>query len=241
MRIIIIRHGEPNYAQDTLTKNGFKEAKALAKRLLKEKIDYVYVSPLGRAKDTAKEYLKKSKKKMIILDWLQEFPYKIEDEETHTLRIPWDFKVEYFTSKEEMYDDSRYLQLPLFKKSEVYEGYQYVVKCFDELLEKHGYVRYNKHYKVTHSNKDTLVFFCHLGLESVLLSRLFNLPFVAIAQHFAPSPSSLSILYSEERKPGVAQFRAQCLGDISHLYKYKIAPSFMGRFKENSFDSTRGD
>ncbi len=241
MRIIIIRHGEPNYAQDTLTKNGFKEAKALAKRLVKEKIDYVYVSPLGRAKDTAKEYLKKSKKESIVLDWLQEFPYQIIDEETRKPRIPWDFNVEYFTSKEEMYDNSRYLQLPLFKESDVYGGYQYVTNHFDELLEKHGYVRYNKHYKVTHSNKDTLVFFCHLGLESVLLSHLFNLPFVAIAQHFAPAPSSVTILYSEERKEGIAQFRAQCLGDISHLYHKKMTPSFMGRFRENSFDNSRRD
>lgn len=241
MRIIIIRHGEPDYAKDSLTENGFKEAHALSKRLLKEKIDYVYISPLGRAKDTAKEYLKQSQKQFMVLDWLKEFPYKIEDEESHLPRIPWDFKVEYFTSKEEMYDNSRYLELPLFKNSEVYEGYHYVIENLDKLLEKHGYVRHGKYYEVTHSNKDTLVFFCHLGLESVLLSHLFNLPFIAIAQHFAPAPSSVSILYTEERKPKVAQFRAQCLGDLSHLYQEKIEPSFMGRFRENDFDDTRSD
>lgn len=87
MRIIIIRHGEPDYAKDSLTENGFKEAHALSKRLLKEKIDYVYISPLGRAKDTAKEYLKQSQKQFMVLDWLKEFPYKIEDEESHYLEF----------------------------------------------------------------------------------------------------------------------------------------------------------
>ena len=55
MRIVFIRHGDPDYAHDTLTEKGRKEASLLA-----ENIEYlgleqavVYVSPLGRARDTA--------------------------------------------------------------------------------------------------------------------------------------------------------------------------------------------
>ena len=42
MRILIIRHADPDYANDTLTEKGWKEASLLADRLQKEKIDYFY-------------------------------------------------------------------------------------------------------------------------------------------------------------------------------------------------------
>jgi tetrapyrrole methylase family protein/MazG family protein len=52
MRILIIRHGDPDYANDTLTEKGHREASLLAQKLKNEKIDHIFCSPLGRAKDT---------------------------------------------------------------------------------------------------------------------------------------------------------------------------------------------
>lgn len=238
MRIIIIRHAEPDYEHNTITPNGFIEASALARRLLKEKIDYVYLSPLGRAQDTAREYLELSKKEAITYDWLQEFFYRAIDSKTGKERLSWDFPVKQFTNLKGIYDNSQWINLPSFKK-DVKKGYKYVIENFDKLLASHGYVRKGKYYKAVNSNHDTLVFFCHLGLECVLLSHLFNLPFPALAQHFSPVPSSVSIIYTEERVPGIAQFRAQSLGDISHLNNENITPSFMGRFRECKEDNTR--
>lgn len=59
MRLLFIRHGEPDYEKDSLTEKGFREAEYLAEYLAGEKIDTCYVSPLGRAKDTAAPTLKK--------------------------------------------------------------------------------------------------------------------------------------------------------------------------------------
>ncbi len=54
MRIILIRHGDPDYEHDTLTEKGIREAKLLAKRVAKwENIMQFYCSPLGRAQKTA--------------------------------------------------------------------------------------------------------------------------------------------------------------------------------------------
>ena len=39
MRILIIRHGDPDYAKDSLTEKGWREAEYLADKLEKEKID----------------------------------------------------------------------------------------------------------------------------------------------------------------------------------------------------------
>ena len=52
VKLLIVRHGDPDYELDSLTETGKREAKLLAERLKDEKIDYVYSSPLGRAKLT---------------------------------------------------------------------------------------------------------------------------------------------------------------------------------------------
>ena len=44
MRLIFVRHGEPNYEKDCLTKLGHEEAKAAAQRLLCENIDEIFSS-----------------------------------------------------------------------------------------------------------------------------------------------------------------------------------------------------
>ena len=59
MRLIIVRHGDPNYEIDSLTQTGWKEAELAADRLSKMDIKDFYVSSLGRAQDTASCTLKK--------------------------------------------------------------------------------------------------------------------------------------------------------------------------------------
>mgnify|MGYP006336934347 FL=1 len=53
MEILIVRHGDPNYALDTLTTKGIREAKLLAKRLSKLDVKAFYCSPLRKTKKTA--------------------------------------------------------------------------------------------------------------------------------------------------------------------------------------------
>lgn len=59
MKILLIRHGDPDYTIDSLTRKGWKEAEYLSERLEKLDVKEFYVSPLGRAKDTASLTLKK--------------------------------------------------------------------------------------------------------------------------------------------------------------------------------------
>ena len=70
MRIIIVRHGEPDYVHDSLTEKGFREAQLLAKRLAPLDVKAYYCSPLGRAKDTAAPTLKAANRQAETLDWL---------------------------------------------------------------------------------------------------------------------------------------------------------------------------
>ena len=77
MRLLFIRHGEPDYEKDSLTEKGFREAEHLADYLKDVRIDRCYVSPLGRAKDTAAPTLSKKQMQAVECDWLQEFPAKV--------------------------------------------------------------------------------------------------------------------------------------------------------------------
>ena len=46
MKIIFIRHGEPNYEIDSLTEKGWREAELLSKRTAKWNVTDFYCSPL---------------------------------------------------------------------------------------------------------------------------------------------------------------------------------------------------
>ena len=53
MKLLIIRHADPDYENDCLTERGEREARLLADYLRKVPIDAAYVSPLARARLTA--------------------------------------------------------------------------------------------------------------------------------------------------------------------------------------------
>ncbi len=58
MKLLIIRHGDPDYTIDSLTEKGYREAKMLSERIAPMDIAEYYVSPLGRAKITDEYTLK---------------------------------------------------------------------------------------------------------------------------------------------------------------------------------------
>ncbi len=85
MRILMIRHGDPDYEHDSLTETGKKEAALLAETAGGLHLGDCFVSPLGRAKKTASYTLKKLGLKAETLDWLQEFPAKLDINDSEEL------------------------------------------------------------------------------------------------------------------------------------------------------------
>ena len=77
MELLIIRHGDPDYTIDSLTEKGWKEAEYLSEKLVKMDIQDFYVSPLGRARDTASCTLKKLNREAVVCPWLREFSPRI--------------------------------------------------------------------------------------------------------------------------------------------------------------------
>ena len=52
MKLILIRHADPDYPNDTLTPKGHEQAKLLGKAMEGTQIDAPFVSPMGRAQLT---------------------------------------------------------------------------------------------------------------------------------------------------------------------------------------------
>ena len=78
MRLLFIRHGDPDYVHDTLTEKGHREAALLAERAEALQLGKCFVSPLGRAQATAGYSMKKLGRTAKTLGWLQEFPARID-------------------------------------------------------------------------------------------------------------------------------------------------------------------
>ncbi len=233
MKIIIIRHADPNYEIDSLTPQGFREAELLSERMAKLKVKQYYCSPYGRAQDTIAPTLNRVNASAETLNWLKEFPPTINRPDNKEERkVAWDWLPQDWMKEPMYYAKDLWHQTPVMQEGKVQEEYEKVCRCFDELLSKHGYTREGNYYKVVCANEDTIVLVCHFGLECVLLSHLLNVSPMPLWHGLCAAPSSVSTIITEERREGIASFRMSSFGDISHLYCASEEPSFAARFCE---------
>lgn len=232
MRLVFIRHGEPNYVDDTLTEKGWREAALLATRVEKWDVKDFYVSPLGRAKDTASLSLNLTGRTAETLDWLKEVPARIFDPASGEERILWDLLPDYWTTQTELYDKDKWMNLPLMDNDSVKQSVSEVYDGIDKLLLQHGYRRNGNYYTAEKSNTDTLVFFCHFGVSMLILAHLLGISPVVLWQGMFVAPTGISICATEERADKAAYFRCQAIGDTIHLHEGGEDVSASGLFTE---------
>ena len=291
MRLLFIRHAEPDYSTDTLTEKGRREAALLAQAAPSLGMDHCFVSPLGRAQETASYCMKAAGKTAKTLDWLEEFDAPVDLNRTpellaaypnvkpeppagasksrlteseakgfpqgavpekedipekgdipgngeinttglYRLRRPWDIGQVYYAGHPELMDPFGWRESEIYLKSQMPTRYDQVVNAFDELLASYGYVHENGLYRVERESRETLAFFCHLGVSCVLLSALWKTSPFFLWQNLAMPTSSVTELFTEEREQGSALFRARRIGDVSHLYAGNEPVSFACRYCE---------
>ncbi len=230
MKILIVRHGDPDYEKDGLTQLGIKEAKALAERMQVVDAKECYFSPLGRAKETAKLCLEKMNMEADELQWLREFAPVVQRPQKKG--VAWDWLPQDWTAMPYAFDPDRWTEYPALKDAGVSREVEWVYSNFHTFLKEHGYRKEGKLFVAERPNNDTIVFFCHFGLECVLLSYLLNLPLFVLWHATIATPTSVTTVVTEERREGIAQFRMMSFGDTSHLYAAGMEPSFSGRFRE---------
>lgn len=248
MRLLFIRHGDPDYVHDTLTAKGHKEAALLAERAEDLHLGECYVSPLGRAQATAGYSMKKLGRTAKTLGWLQEFPAQVDlnqapqllkafpnarmEDGKYAPHIVWDIKPSYWAEHSECMDPIRWRECEICRNSDTVEIYDYVTGEFDKLLAEHGYVRDGRCYKVERESTETLTFFCHFGLTCVFLAHLWETSPFLLWHSLALAPTSVTEIVTEERQKGLACFRGLKIGDVSHLVLGDEPVSTAARFCE---------
>ena len=233
MKLLIVRHADPDYSIDSLTEKGWREAEYLSERLAKTDAAAYYVSPLGRARDTASLTLRKVGRTAEECPWLREFhaPIRRPDAEGWSASC-WDWLPQDWTADERFFLPDRWGEHDIMAEGGVKKEYDWVVGNFDALLERHGYRREGRLYRAVEPNNDTIVLFCHVGVEAVLLSHLLNVSPMTLWHGLCAAPSSVTTVISEERRRGTASFRVWAFGDVSHLYCHGEPPAFSARFSE---------
>ncbi len=233
MKLLIVRHGDPDYENDSLTEKGWREAEYLSDRLSNLEIKAMYVSPLGRAKDTASLTLKKLGRTAEEMEWLREFrPKIIKPDDPEKESITWDWLPRDWTADERFYRYDEWCKTETMQNGDVKKEYDWVNNNLDLLLKKYGYEREGHLYKAVEPNNDTVILFCHFGVQCVMLSHLLEISPMNLWHGMCAAPSSVTTLVTEERCEGTAYFRMGSFGDVSHLYANNEPVSFSARFCE---------
>jgi len=247
MKLVFIRHGEPDYEHDTLTLQGRKEAEALIPRALDWKDKEIFVSPLGRAQLTARIALGLPETGEIpysTFDWLREFDAQIERPDVKGRKtIAWDWLPRDWMREEAHFQRAAWDETSVYSRSDTKEKYDHVCLELDRLLSSHGYVRDGGErdvplYHVEKESRAELVFFCHFGLTCVAVSHLIGVSPMILWHGFCAAPSSVTEIRTEERKKGIASWRVSTFGDTSHLYAAGLTPSAHARFTDIYSDTS---
>ena len=248
MRLLFIRHGDPDYVHDTLTEKGHREAALLAERAEALQLGKCFVSPLGRAQATAGYSMKKLGRTAKTLGWLREFPARIDlnrapqlldafpnarkEDGKYAPHIVWDIMPSYWGEFSDCMDPARWRECEISRNSDTVEIYDYVTGEFDKLLMEHGYIREGRCYKVEKESTETLTFFCHFGITCVFLAHLWGISPFLLWHSLALAPTSVTEIVTEERQQGIACFRGLKIGDVSHLVLGGEPVSTAARFCE---------
>lgn len=237
MKLLIVRHGDPDYERDCLTEKGWREVELLTRRMVQTEAKAYYVSPLRRARETASLTLERLGRTAEECLWLREFVAPIWRPDVPDRKmIPWDWLPQDWTAEEPYFQRDKWSDTDIMREGRVGDAYTEVVENFDAVLAKHGYVREGDLYRAERPNRDTIVFFCHFGMECVLLSHLLNVSPMILWHNTCAAPTAVTTLYTEERRPARAIFRMTSFGDTAHLYVAGEEPSFAARFCE-TYDS----
>lgn len=232
MKILIVRHAEPDYSIDSLTAKGHREAALLAERIAKLNVKAFYVSPLGRAQATAGYTLREMNREAVTLPWLQEFRARCFDEMAGRERICWDYRPKQWQGRPGLLDMQQWPEDELVNQGDVRKIWDETTAGVDALLASHGYHRDGVIYRCENNTDDTIVLFCHFGIGAAVTGYLCGIPPMLMWQGFCMQPSSVTTIVSEERTKGEVSFRCMMLGDMSHLWAAGEKHSTAGLYAE---------
>lgn len=227
MRLLIIRHGDPEYANDTITRAGTREAEALSRRLASGhdgSITHLYTSPKGRARATAGPTEAALGKVAIVEEWTRELSYWPRlpgtDRPGEGGLAMWDLAAAQVRAVDSLTKNAQWSLIPDIESGR--EPYENLQMDSDAFIARHGYVREGHQYRIVRPNRDVIAVFCHGGFGLTWIAHLLNIPLAMVWTSFYLAPTSVTTILFDERSPDFACPRAIGIGDLAHLYKEGI-------------------
>lgn len=215
MRIIFIRHGEPDYEHDCLTATGKQQAASVAERLYKEGITAIYSSPNGRARETAEYTARQLGLPITLLDYMHEISWGGPGipEDGH----PWTLS-DWMIDREDFdFFTHDWRSHPYFAENIALQYYDRIAEKIDTLLLSHGY-RHEKGRFLCQTGKDeTIALFSHGGSGACALSHLLTLPFPYVCTVLPYEFTSVSILEFPVRENQFVHPRIELYNDTAHI------------------------
>ncbi len=223
MRLIFVRHGEPNYEMDCLTPTGREQAAAAARRLAGEGITSVYSSTNGRARETAEFTAKPLGLSVTQLDYMHEISWGGPGipENGH----PWTLS-DWLLDREGFDFAARDWQRhPYFAENAALRYYRMIAGKIDGFMLEHGYRHEGGRYFCRGGKDETVALFGHGGSGACALAHLMALPFPYIASVMTFDYTSVSILEFPAREGEYVHPRLALFNDAAHIRRQGGAPA----------------
>ena len=219
MRILFVRHGEPDYAHDCLTETGRAQAEAAALRLRGEGIGELWSSPLGRAQETARAASEALGLPVQTLDFMREVTWGSTDgTELYAGGHPWAIADEMARQGLRL-NDPDWRESPYFRTNRVAECVDSVEKGIDDWLAGFGYVREGACYRHAGEEKEhrTVALFSHGGSSCAAMGHILGLPFPYAIALLHIDFTGISVVRLDNRAGIGVLPQLKCSNDTGHL------------------------
>ena len=222
MKIVFVRHGHPNYAEDCLTEKGILQAQAAAERLKDEEIEVFFSSSCGRARETCEIIAERHGKResIVLLDFMREIGWGSYDKENDPIfenGHPWRCANQLVREGETIMRLDWEESLPLFNNNKVKEYAAAKGEEFDEFMSDLGYTREGDYYRVGTPRYKRIMIVSHAGSSSAVISHALNIPFPYFCHTFSPDLTSITVINFHGEEGELISPKVSMFGDARHI------------------------
>ena len=222
MRILFVRHGDPNYQLDCLTEEGHRQAAAAAQRLRSEGISEIYASSCGRAVETAGYTARLLGLSVKQLSYMREISWGGEDipEKGH----PWTLGSRMIEEGFDFYSDD-WRAHPYFRGNAATDCYDMIAPNIDRFLADHGYIHDGPRFLCRGGTDKTIALFSHGGSGACALSHILALPFPYVSAVLPYDFTSVTVVRFPVDEGKYVHPRLELFNDHAHMTRAGDGPA----------------
>ena len=214
MRLIYVRHGEPDYAEDCLTEIGRKQAMAAADRLRDEGISEIYASPMGRAMETASFTSEALGLPIRTMDYMHEITWGGEGIPVNG--HPWTLSDRMINEDDFDYYNKDWRRHPYYAGNAATECFDMISHRIDGFMAEHGYRHEGTRFMCETDEDQTVAIFGHGGSGACVLAHLLALPMPYVMTMMPYEFTAVIILEFPVEKGHYVHPRLELFNDVAH-------------------------